>query len=336
MRMESNFRDQMIKSGTKKSAHEYLTEHGGDFEVWYNKAGYYTFENGFVVPEAPTTRHHQDEPEPQFRWVIRKDNDEPIGIHGPGYSQNESYTFVADMMESFLPESTTGCAVLDGGRRLFMTQSIGEPIDLGGGDVIKPEIAWTASFDGTWSTGVYDFTTRVFCSNMLMMGTALFKARRTDQHDITAEYRSRILGDAVAHAETMKRMAVTLKDQPYTDEQFSILTKQLVPEPKSRSRVVKTLSTGAGTHREWIAPHKKSIENFKEKQSHFKNEWRRELETWGDGNKWLAYNAIQGAEQHYINRGTRGNHEAKSTRSLIKAVEGKTPLATKTLELLNV
>jgi len=259
MRMESNFRDQMIKSGTKKSAHEYLTEHGGDFEVWYNKAGYYTFENGFVVPEAPTTRHHQDEPEPQFRWVIRKDNDEPIGIHGPGYSQNESYTFVADMMESFLPESTTGCAVLDGGRRLFMTQSIGEPVDLGDGDVIKPEIAWTASFDGTWSTGVYDFTTRVFCSNMLMMGTALFKARRTDQHDITAEYRSRILGDAVAHAETMKRIAVTLKDQSYTDEQFRILTKKLVPEPKSRR-----------VKGEWVAPHKKSYESFKEKQRHLR------------------------------------------------------------------
>ena len=325
MRMESNFRDQMIKSGAKKSAHEYLTEHDGDFEVWYNKAGYYTFEQGFVVPEVPTTRHHQDEPEPQFRWVIRKDNGEPIGIHGPGYSQNESYKFVADMMESFLPESTTGCAVLDGGRRLFMTQSIGEPVDLGGGDVIKPELAWTASFDGTWSTGVYDFTTRVFCSNMLMMGTALFKARRTDQHDITAEYRSRILGDAMAHAETMKRIAVTLKDQSYTDEQFRILTKQLVPEPKS-SRV----------RGELFPPHRKALDSWKEKQSYFKNEWRKELETWGDGNKWLAYNAIQGAEQHYINRGTRGTQVVKNTRSLIKAVEGKTPLAKKTLELLNV
>jgi hypothetical protein len=325
MRMESNFRDQMIKSGTKKSAHEYLTEHGGDFEVWYNKAGYYTFENGFVVPEAPTTRHHQDEPEPQFRWVIRKDNDEPIGIHGPGYSQNESYTFVADMMESFLPESTTGCAVLDGGRRLFMTQSIGEPIDLGGGDVIKPEIAWTASFDGTWSTGVYDFTTRVFCSNMLMMGTALFKARRTDQHDITAEYRSKILGDAMAHAETMKRIAVTLKDQSYTDEQFQILIKQLIPEPKTKFR---------GSFP--IEPHHKSVESYKEKMYWFNNEWRRETETWDAKNKWLAYNAIQGAEQHHINLGQRGNQVAKNTRSLIKAVEGKTPLAKKTLELLNV
>ena len=37
MRMESNFRDQMIKSGSKKSAHEYLTEHDGDFEVWYTR-----------------------------------------------------------------------------------------------------------------------------------------------------------------------------------------------------------------------------------------------------------------------------------------------------------
>lgn len=324
MRMESNFRDQMIKSGSKKSAHEYLTEHDGDFEVWYNNAGYYTFEKGFVVPEAPTTRHHQDEPDPLFKWVIRKDNGEPIGIHGPGYSENTSYKFVADMMESFLPESTTGCAVLDGGRRLFMTQSIGEPIDLGGGDVIKPEIAWTASFDGTWSTGVYDFTTRVFCSNMLMMGTALFKARRTEQHDITAEYRSKILGDAMAHAEAMKLLAVTLKNRPYTDEQFDILTKQLVPEPKSTSM------TG------WKAPHHKTVENYKEKMYWFNNEWRRETETWDDKNKWLAYNAIQGAEQHHINLGQRGNQVVKRTRSLIKAVEGKTPLAKKTLELLNV
>tara|TARA_Y100000588_G_scaffold351667_1_gene403658 strand:- start:8852 stop:9826 length:975 start_codon:yes stop_codon:yes gene_type:complete len=324
--MESNFRDQMIKSGDKKSAHEYLSENGGDFEVWYNEAGYYTFEKGFVVPRVPPTRHQAEEDvSPQFNWVIRRDTREPIGIHGPGYSQNTSYTFVADMMESFLPESTTGCAVLDGGRRLFMTQSIGEPVDLGDGDVIKPEIAWTASFDGTWSTGVYDFTTRVFCSNMLMMGTALFKARRTDQHDITAEYRSKILGDAMAHAETMKRIAVTLKSQSYTDKQFQILIKQLTPEPKTRFK---------GDFP--IEPHYKSVENYNQKMYWFNNEWRRETETWDDKNKWLAYNAIQGAEQHHINLGQRGNLVAKKTRSLIKAVEGKTPLAKKTLELLNV
>ena len=150
------------------------------------------------------------------------------------------------------------------------------------------------------STGVYDFTTRVFCSNMLMMGTALFKARRTDQHDITAEYRSKILGDAMAHAETMKRIAVTLKSQSYTDEQFQILTKQLVPEPKTRFK---------GSFP--IEPHHKTVENYKEKMYWFNNEWRRETETWDDKNKWLAYNAIQGAEQHHINLGQRGNQVVK-------------------------
>ncbi|MAU99969.1 MAG: hypothetical protein CMC37_00060 [Flavobacteriaceae bacterium] len=86
----------------------------------------------------------------------------------------------------------------------------------------------------------------------------------------------------------------------------------------------------------WVAPHHKTVENYKEKMYWFSNEWRRETETWDDKNKWLAYNAIQGAEQHHINLGQRGNQVVKRTRSLIKAVEGKTPLAKKTLELLNV
>jgi hypothetical protein len=52
------------------------------------------------------------------------------------------------------------------------------------------------------------------------------------------------------------------------------------------------------------------------------------------GNRWLAYNAVQGAEQHYINAGYKPRRIKNQHRALTKAVEGKTRLADKALALL--
>jgi hypothetical protein len=50
-------------------------------------------------------------------------------------------------------------------------------------------------------------------------------------------------------------------------------------------------------------------------------------------NKWCAYNAFQGAEQHYINAKGRG-HNWSRDRALVKAIDGKTPLATQAFNYL--
>ena len=52
-----------------------------------------------------------------------------------------------------------------------------------------------------------------------------------------------------------------------------------------------------------------------------------------DGTKWLAYNAIQGAEQHKINSRFLSTAQARE-HSLTKAVNGKTPYAERALVML--
>ena len=61
--------------------------------------------------------------------------------------------------------------------------------------------------------------------------------------------------------------------------------------------------------------------------------WRKEKEEWGDGNRWLAYNAVQGAEQHNINGRVRGGYYSRD-RALEKAIDNHTPLATRAMTLL--
>ena len=52
-----------------------------------------------------------------------------------------------------------------------------------------------------------------------------------------------------------------------------------------------------------------------------------------NGNRWLAYNAVQGAEQHNIN--ARFNtSDAGKQRSMTKMINGVTPYAAKALDIL--
>jgi len=52
-----------------------------------------------------------------------------------------------------------------------------------------------------------------------------------------------------------------------------------------------------------------------------------------DGNKWLAYNAVQGAEQHNINARFNTTDVGKQ-QSMTKMIKGTTPYAVKALDLL--
>jgi len=54
-----------------------------------------------------------------------------------------------------------------------------------------------------------------------------------------------------------------------------------------------------------------------------------------DGNKWLAYNAVQGAEQHNINS-QFNTTEVGTQRAMTKMVNGVTPYAKRALNLLTV
>jgi hypothetical protein len=322
MVLDEGFTDRVLKHSEKDSATNKLREADGDFLVNYKPAMFENF--GTVTPR----NKNQDA---LYNFAVREDTNPPkvLGLHGSGYSQQESYHFLTKKADELFPDSTVNCTIFNQGERCMLVQNIGDEVDLGDGDVIRPNIAWTASFNGTWSTAVYDFSSRVFCSNMLNMGKAIFKVRRTESHNDSLEERSMIIKSSMDRFATLTTIARVLKDNEFTDDQFFGLMSEVLPEPKS-----KTIKDSDGFH--FIEPpHPQAIRHYVERSTSMLEAWEKEKERWGQGNRWLAYNAIQGAEQHYINAGYNPRRIKNQHKALVKAVEGKTRLADKAMAILS-
>ena len=142
------------------------------------------------------------------------------------------------------------------------------------------------------------------------MGKPLLKVRHTKNHDDIFEMKATILKEAAQQALTWQGKALALKEQPMIDSQFFELVNQLVP-----------IKDDMSTRKE---------NSVRTARSSMLYRWEQEKKEWGDGNGWLAWNAVQGAEQHTINAGTRRD----KAKSLQKAIEGKTPLANKAMGLI--
>ena len=299
---------------------------GALFNVYYPPAGH---GEGYV-PLVGSGKH---EGHPLYKWVVREDTNETLGLHSGSYAQTDSYRYVGEMAERLFPNSTESCTLFGRGERMALAQNIGEPIDLGDGDIIKPQVMWVSSYNGQWSTAVYHLTHRWFCMNQLAGAAPIFSVKHTTNHNFTFEQRSNILLEAMEHAQVVARMARTLKDQAFTDAQFEHLVKQVVPLPKPFNEVGDI--------------HAIAEKRMKQNRDAMQLVWRTECAQFGnvykidqtteafDGNRWLAYNAVQGAEQHNINARFNTSDVGKQ-RSMTKMISGGTPFASRALDLLRV
>ena len=304
-----------------RNALDVMEEAGALFTVQYPPARFWQEGELGWVDEYPMPLHqegkHKDRP--LCKWVVRKDTGDVLGWHGGTYPEAESYRYLGELAERMFPESTTGCRLIGNGERIMLTQDIGDTVDLGGGDSIMPQVLWITSMNATWSTSVLDSMYRWFCSNQIIMGDALFRCRHTENHDFTLNQRAWVLEESMRRAQNFAAMARVMKDQDYTDEQFRELTKQLVPDPMPLpgETEVKPIR--------WTLCYKK--------RDHMTAKWNTEIEEWSP-NRWTAYNAIQGAEQHHILTGYKDTDVAKE-KALVKAVNGRTPLTDKALSILS-
>jgi len=303
---------------TGSNALDVMDQAGALFTVSYPKAEFLSASGDMVAPLVGTGVNAGM---PLHKYVVRDDTDEVLGIHSGTFPESGSYEFLGKMAERMFPNSTTSCTVFDGGERVALTQDIGRKIDLGDGDVIKPQLIWTSSFNGQWATKVHDLVGRLWCMNQLISASALFSVKHTKFHDITFSQRAHIIEAAVDRARIVATQAQIMKDQVFTDFHFSQLVKQLVPLPPKKEG------------KEW---HQRALNLVERKRGAMTTKWNEECEHWapsGVGNKWLAYNAVQGAEQHQINAQFTDSETAKQ-RSLTKAINGKAPLADSALALL--
>ena len=295
-------------------AHVVMREAGALFDVAYPPSGYE--DGGFFPGEMtfPLVKSGVNKGTPTHKYVIRTDTNDVLGLHSHKYAETEGYRYIADMAEELFPGKTTSCTVFGVGEKIAVTQELVAPIDLGEGDIIQPQICWVTSYNGVWPTAVYDLTERLFCQNQLV-GMPLVKVKHTKNHDSLLEMRVRILEGSIARAEALAVMARVLRDQAFTDEQFAELVQEVLPmEPQMTSR---------------------QEGNVWDKRHYCRSAWVRERNEFGAGNRWMAYNAVQGAEQHRINGRARGG-SYDPMKAMEKAIDNKTPLAERAMTRLTV
>jgi hypothetical protein len=298
-------------------AHVVMREAGALFDVAYpasmfEECGVHGLYGGY---HTPYVKKGVNKDKPLHKYVVRLDTGDVLGLHSHTYAETDGYSFIADMAEEMFPESTTSCTVFGNGEKIAVTQDLVNPVDLGDGDIIQSQVCWITSYNGVWPTAVYDLTSRLFCQNQLVGQMPLVRVKHTKNHDQLLEMRIRILEGSIARAKTVSAMARVLRDQEYSDEQFDRLVSQILPV----------------NHTEMT---ERQANNVLTRQQYCRGAWYKEKEEFGAGNRWLAYNAVQGAEQHRINGRVRGGTFSRD-RALEKAIDQKTPLAEKALALLS-
>jgi len=298
-----------------QTAHEVMENVGALFDVEYVPAGFQ--DNGFY------TRVPGDVGKPMYKWVNRLSDDnesKPLAIHKGSYPEVDGYKHLADMAEFMFPLSSKECTLFGDGERVLLVQQLADPMDLGDGDTIQSNIIWVSSLNGTWSTKVYDMTERFFCQNQLI-GLPLISVRHTRNHDSLLSMRVEILEGAKARADAWTGQAREWKDQEMIDSEFFEMVNDLMPIP------------------EYNNTNDLVRDRIKMKRNNILDRWYKERDAFPTStepkvaNKWCAYNAFQGAEQHYINAKGRG-HNWSRDRALVKAIDGKTPLATQAFNYL--
>ena len=302
----------LAEAGDRQSAQAVMDEAGALFEVTYQPTGFVDPRGNWTVPRAQSGKNAG---KPLNKYVVRSDNNRVLGLHSYAYPEWEGYSLIAHMAETMFPNSATGCTVFGGGEKIALTQDLIEPVEIGPDDVIQPQICWLTSLNGSWSTAVYDLNHRLFCQNQLV-GTPLIKVKHSKNHDALLEMRLNILDGARNRATAFAARARIMRDQAYADTEFERLVSTLLPidHKEMTERMVDQRLTSKGSCR---------------------TQWRKERAEWGPGNKWMAYNAVQGAEQHSMLGRNRKGHLSR-IRAFEQNLNGQAPLAKQALALLSV
>lgn len=301
-------------AATGRSLLDVAREQGADFDVSYPDASYIEPDSGLLV--TPRVETGRNTGAAQNVFIVRRDDGTHLGLHGHRYPRTDGYKPILRTAEALFPNSASSMTLFGRGEKLVFGQNIGKPVDLGGGDVLNPMLYWTSSLNGQWKTAVYDVMNRLFCQNQLIGQTPIIAVKHTTRHDQVLDMRAEILREQIERATVFAEMARVMKDQWYTDLQFHQLVHELVPEPEEEDvHIIKA-------------------NRIARERGAMMTAWRNERDEWGF-NRWSAYNAVQGAEQHRIlARDRRGR--IREERALERAIDGKADLAARAFDLLSV
>jgi len=311
-------RDHMFAGGDDStpvaSVHFKAEQVGADFSVSYLPAGFLKQAVAWQEPEftVPVYESGEYEGQPKQMYLVRDDTNEVVGQHSSKYPRREAYSHNFEVLENAFPNSCESVQTWENGGLCLVTQRIGEEVELPMGDELVQYVYSTMSLNGTKRTATIPKAQRVSCTNALGITLAIISSKATRNHDTRISFQAEVFEKSEIQLDALVRMARTFTDQNFTDEEFKRMVHAIVPD------LEKDPSTRA------LNKHNSTLGSMF-------GAWKKESDEYGDKNMWVAYNAIQGAEQHRINTNFKWEddkgYDAGQKKSIFSALEGVTPFA---------
>lgn len=164
---------------------------GASIEIWAREAGMdYTVQSVPLYYRPECDRPAPGQPAPRARVIddkvaqVRSDTGQALGIVGARFKTVQPI----EVLEFFREWADLNAAqietagVLHGGRLYFALARIGEAVDIGGGDILKPYVYLSTACDGTRATEERNIATRVVCANTDAMARSEGAAVRKTSH----------------------------------------------------------------------------------------------------------------------------------------------------------
>jgi hypothetical protein len=107
---------------SSKNALDVMDNAGALFGVYYPPATWSGGVNSDGDDDYPVVATGKNEGLPLYKWVVRSDTNEPLGLHSGTFAQSGSYWQVGEMAEKMFPNSTTSCTLFGKGERMALTQ----------------------------------------------------------------------------------------------------------------------------------------------------------------------------------------------------------------------
>ena len=287
---------------------------GADFTVSYLPAGFLKQAVSWQEPEftVPVYEQGEYEGEPKQMYVVRDDTNEVVGQHSSKYPKRDAYRHNFEVLDQAFPDACESVQTWDNGGLCLVSQRLGDEIELPMGDEVVQYVYSIMSLNGTKRSMTIPKAQRISCTNALGIALAIISSKATRNHDQRISFQAEVFEKSEIQLDALVRMAKTFTDQNFTDQEFSRMVSALVETPD------KDASTRA-------------INTYQRTRNSMFTTWRKESQEYGDQNMWIAYNAIQGAEQHRINANFKAEDEkgydAGQKKSIFASLEGGTPLA---------
>lgn len=262
-----------------------------------------------TVPVVESGKHAGED---AFTTIYRETADgEQILLNAavrPGYHA-ASYAQLFHTADAMFPGSCDGFELVDQGKRVVFSQQLGEPVDLGGGDIVTSCLMYTGSLDSTWASAIYGFAYRTFCTNQIPTGIVQVSQKRTTNHDALLFRKAAVLAGAAGVFGEFVTSAVMLRGVSLTTRQYRDLRDTILPDVEEDAH---------GKTKAFAENRTAAIDYF----------WQEEVEKVGS-NGWALFNAFQSYEFH-----TATKNDGVKQAEVIRQHDKKQPLTNAVKELI--